>query len=316
MKKSTPFGELEIFDAHAHFFSHRFFSALARQSPLLRRESDMDRRMSELTGFTLPPVKAAELGGIWAEELDHHRVSSALMIASLPGDEESVAEASAAYPDKITGAFMFDPTAPDAEATLKRAFDELSLRVVCLFPAMHRYGVAECEGVRAAASLAAERRGTAILVHCGALSVGIRHKLGLPSHFDLHYSNPLDLHLLAKEFGRTNFIIPHFGAGMFRETMLVADLCPNIYVDTSSSNKWMNYEPQPLDLQTVLRRAINVLGTERLLFGTDSSYFPRGWNSSVFEAQCAALGEVNISHEQAAAIFGGNLRRLLDLKRI
>lgn len=316
MKRITPFGELQISDAHAHFFSHRFFSALARQSPLFQGEADPGARMSDLTGFTMPPTSAAELGRVWASELDRHEVSSALMMASVPGDEESVAEAAAAHPDRITGAFMFDPTRPDAEARVKRAFDELNLKVVCLFPAMHRYSAAECEGVRVAAALAGERKGTAVLVHCGALSVGIRRKLDLPSHFDLRYSNPLDLHLLAKEFNRTNFIIPHFGAGMFRETMMVADLCPNIYVDTSSSNKWMSYEPRPLDLPAVFGRAISVLGEGRLLFGTDSSYFPRGWNSHIFEAQCAALSEINISHTQAGAIFGENLRRLLDLENV
>lgn len=317
MKKITPFGELEISDAHTHFFSHRFFSALARQSPLLQGgEHDLERRMSELTGFMMPPAKAVELGRVWAGELDRHRVSSALMMASIPGDEESVAEAAGAYPERIIGAFMFDPTQPEAEIRLRRAFDELNLRVVCLFPAMHRYSVTEFEGVRAVTALAGERRGTAVLVHCGALSIGIRHKLGLPSHFDLRYSNPLDLHLLAKEFDRTKFIIPHFGAGMFRETMMVADLCPNIYVDTSSSNKWMSYEAQALDLTTVFRRAIDVLGEERLLFGTDSSYFPRGWNSSVFDAQCTAMSEIGLDQEGAAAIFGGNLRRLLSEHRM
>ncbi len=40
----------------------------------------------------------------------------------------------------------------------------------------------------------------AVFVHCGAISVGIRKKLGLASQFNLHYSNPLDLHPVALHF--------------------------------------------------------------------------------------------------------------------
>ena len=314
LKKTTPFGSLEVFDAHTHFFSRRFFETLIKQSPQLSAESNAIERAAEMTGWTMPPLDPAELAAIWKSEFDRHGVSGALMIASVPGDEESVAAAVAAFPDRIAGAFMFDPTKPDAETRARRAFDDLGLRVVCLFPAMHHYSVAENEGVRAVVAAASEKPGTAVFVHCGALSVGVRKKLGLPSAFDLRRSNPLDIYRLAAEFPKTNFIVPHFGAGMFRETMMLADLCPNVYVDTSSTNKWMKYEAAPVDLPLVFKRALDVVGHERLLFGTDSSFFPRGWIASVFDAQVEALDEIGASEEQARAIFGGNLRRLLNLE--
>jgi predicted TIM-barrel fold metal-dependent hydrolase len=75
----------------------------------------------------------------------------------------------------------------------------------------------------------------------------------------------------------------------------------------------MSYEPSPVDLPTVFKRALAVVGSRRLLFGTDSSFFPRGWNADVFYAQVNALLEIGASEEQARAIFGGNLRRLLGL---
>jgi len=316
LKKTTPFGDLEVFDAHTHFFSHKFFETLISQSPQLGKESNAIERVGAMTGWTMPPREPAELAAIWASEFDRHGVSGALMIASVPGDEESVAAAAAAFPDRIAGAFMFDPTKPDAESRARRAFDDLGLRVVCLFPAMHHYSMAENEGARAVAALASERPGTAVFVHCGALSVGVRKKLGLPSLFDMRRSNPLEIYRLAAEFSKTKFIIPHFGAGMFRETMMLADLCPNVYVDTSSMNKWMRYEavpPSQFDLPMIFKRALDVVGCERLLFGTDSSFFPRGWVASVFDAQIDALSRIGASEEQARAIFGGAIKRLLNL---
>ena len=313
MKKTIPFGDLEVFDAHTHFFSHRFFETLISQSPQLSCESNAIERVGEMTGWTMPPRDPAELAAVWASEFDRHGVSGALMIASVPGDEESVAAAVAALPDRIAGAFMFDPTKPDAESRARRTFDDLGLRVVCLFPAMHHYSMAENEGVRAVAALANERPGTAVFVHCGALSVGARKKLGLPSLFDMRRSNPLDIYRLAAEFAKTKFIIPHFGAGMFRETMMLADLCPNVYLDTSSTNKWVKYEAAPIDLPMIFKRAIDVAGSERLLFGSDSSFFPRGWVASVFDAQIDALSRIGAGEEQARAIFGGSIRRLLNM---
>lgn len=311
MNKTTPFGSLEILDAHCHLFSHRFFTTLAGQSPQLSQLPDPVSRIGELTGWVMPPNDPARLGAAWKDELDRHEVQAALLIASVPNDEESVAAAVAADPDRLAGAFMFDPTRPDAEARARRAFDEFGLRVACLFPAMHHFSITECEGVRAVASLAAARPGTAVFVHCGALSVGVRKKLQLPSPFDIRRGNPLELCRVTAEFARARFIVPSFGAGLFRETMLLADLCPNVYVDTSSSNKWMAYEAAPVDLAVIFKRALAVLGPERLLFGTDSSFFPRGWNAEIFHTQINALLEAGISEEQAQAILGGNLRRLL-----
>lgn len=313
MKKRTIFGEIEIYDAHAHFFSRKFFETLVSQSPHLSREADSIGRVAEMTGWTMPPDDPAELAAIWKEELDRHGISAAMLMASVPGDEDSIAAAVAGLPQRIIGGFMFDPTKPDAEARARRSFDELKLRVACLFPAMQHYSMAESEGARAVVALAGERPGTAVFVHCGVLSVGARKKLGLPSRFDMRYSNPLDLYRLASEFPKAQFIIPHFGAGMFREAMMLADLCPNVYLDTSSSNNWIKYDLAPVDLSTVFTRALAVVGHQRLLFGTDSSFFPRGWQAEVFETQVKTLAEIGMSGEQAMAILGGNLRRLLGI---
>ncbi|HYI97260.1 MAG TPA: amidohydrolase family protein, partial [Bryobacteraceae bacterium] len=155
------------------------------------------------------------------------------------------------------------------------------------------------------------RSGIVVFVHCGVLSVGIRGKLGLPSHYDMRYSNPLDVHAVASRFPRTSFVIPHFGAGYFREALMVADLCPNIYFDTSSSNSWVKYQVPMMDVRDAFRRSIDLLGAHRLLFGTDSSYFPRGWRRSLFEAQANLLFDLGVGLDDAALILGANLRRIL-----
>jgi predicted TIM-barrel fold metal-dependent hydrolase len=152
--------------------------------------------------------------------------------------------------------------------------------------------------------------GALVYVHCGALSVGFRRKLGLPSHFDMRYSNPIDLHDLAGAHPSVKFVIPHFGAGYFREALMLADLCPNVYLDTSSSNGWMRYQSEELTLERVFAKALSVVGPKRLLFGSDSSWFPRGWVRPVFEAQVKALAGIGADEATARAVLGGNLMRI------
>ena len=174
---------------------------------------------------------------------------------------------------------------------------------------MHRYVLSDPRA-EAVINSAVDFGGPAVFVYCGVLTVGIRKKLGLPSPFDMRFSNPLELHATALRHPDLKFVLPHFGAGYLREALMLADLCPNVYLDTSSSNSWMRYEG--LDLKTVFRRALDVMGAHRLLFGTDSSYFPRGWNYEIFEAQTRAMLDLGISSTDARLIIGENLPRLFE----
>jgi predicted TIM-barrel fold metal-dependent hydrolase len=166
--------------------------------------------------------------------------------------------------------------------------------------------------VQQVVEIAAGRPRTAVFVHCGVLSVGVRRKLGLPSKFDLRLGDPLAVARLALSYPNLPFIIPHFGAGMFRESLMAADTCPNIHLDTSSSNSWIRYTPG-LTLEAVFRTAISIAGPRRLLFGTDSSFFPRGWQRAIYDAQKAALDAAEVPAQDQSLIFGGNFDRLFPL---
>jgi len=282
-------------DAHCHFFSTPFFAALGGDAALAKLGWD-------------PPGSAESLADRWVAELDRHRVVRAALIASAPGDAASVEAAVARHPSRLVGFFMVDPTQPDAAARAAAAIDRGGMRAICLFPAMHRFSIQDGRA-DAIFAVAAARPGTAMFVHCGVLSVGVRRKLGLPSPFDIRFGNPLDLHAVALGYPAVPIIIPHFGAGLFREALMVADLCPNVLFDTSSSNGWMKYQAE-LTLSSVFRQALAVLGPDRLLFGSDSSFFPRGWVRDVHERQLAALDDIGAGIDVREKVFGGNFDRL------
>jgi len=306
----TAIGEIAVSDAHAHFFSRSFFEALGRQMEGHDGERPAEAALERL-GWEPPPRDNTELAVRWVKELDKHGVDKIALMASLPGDEPAVADAVRAFPDRIHGYFMLNPLAPDAVERVGRALDTLGLRGICLFPAMHRFSVQD-ERLRPIYELASERKGVVVFVHSGVLTVGVRKKLGLPSRFDMSLSNPIDLHRVALEFPKANFVIPHFGAGYFREVLMLGDLVPNVYLDTSSSNSWTKYQVPPVSLETVFAQAIEIYSPQRLLFGSDSSFFPRGWNQQIFETQFPILQEIGLGLGEVQAILGGNLERLLS----
>jgi predicted TIM-barrel fold metal-dependent hydrolase len=283
-----------INDAHCHFFSTPFFAPLGGEAALAK------------LGWEAPG-DAEALADRWVAELDRHQVSRAALIASVPGDAASVAAAVKRHRERFVGFFMVDPTQPEAAAKAAEAIAAGGLRAICLFPAMHRYAIQDDRAMRLF-DVAAAAPGTAVFVHCGVLSVGVRRKLGLPSPFDIRFGNPLDLHAVALGHPQVPIIIPHFGAGLFREALMVADLCPNVLLDTSSSNGWIKYVG--LSLADVFRQALAVAGPDRLLFGSDSSFFPRGWVRAVYEQQSAALAEIGASADVRGKIFGGNFEQI------
>jgi hypothetical protein len=290
-------------DSHCHFFSTGFFETLSRQRGLNDSVPDL---CTELQWD--PPGSAWTLADRWIQEMDANGVIRAALIASVPGDETSVGAAVARHPERLVGFFMLDPSAADAVDRTRRAITDLRLRGICLFPAMHHVPLAD-ERVRRIVEVAAEHPGVAVFVHCGALSIGVRKKLGLPSRFDLTLGNPLAVAHLAAAFPAVPFIIPHFGAGLFREALIAIDTCRNVHLDTSSSNSWVRYTPG-LTLESAFASVLAIAGPSRLLFGTDSSFFPRGWQKAIHAQQREALASLGVDAADQELIFAGNFDRL------
>jgi len=105
-------------DAHIHFFSTRFFAALARQRQALKPAASAD--VWRELGWDDPGSDEA-LADRWVQELDRHGVDRAALIASIPGDEVSVAAAVARHPSRFVGFFMLDASTADTSERTHRA---------------------------------------------------------------------------------------------------------------------------------------------------------------------------------------------------
>jgi hypothetical protein len=145
------------------------------------------------------------------------------------------------HPDRFWGFFMANPIRrPDGVERVQKPWPA-ALQGVCLFPAMHRYAVG---GPARAPCLSKPprripARSSSCIAACSRWACG-----GSWAAFAVRYALFQSHRPACRRHGvpQVNFVIPHFGAGYFREALMLCDLCPNVYLDTSSSNSWVRYQ--------------------------------------------------------------------------
>lgn len=298
----------EILDCHIHFFTHTIMERWRR-----RREADNpriaaaaarnhERHMQKANNTQWEaPQDAADAARRWLAELDRAGVSRGCFMAPTAEDEELTEFLR--HSDRFIGLSWINATEPEAAATLER--ERAAGKVgVKLYPVSAAYHVNDrrCYPFYEAAA----RTGMFVLIHLG-VTVGY--------NADLAYANPLDLHPVARDFPDVNFVVAHFGAGFMRESLMLAYQQENVHFDTSGSNNWIRTQVEKLTLAQVFGRFIEGAGAERILYGSDSTNFPRGYRVNVLEEQLQALEELDMTDEQRALILGGNLKRLMSANR-
>src|SRR6478672_8178904 len=110
----TPWSEVEVADAHVHFFSPNFFLSLASQC------QKTPEAVEAILGWQIPR-RPEDLADTWVRELDRHGVSRSVLIASIPADEHSVTAAVQRHPNRFYGYFMLNPIGGDTRERVERA---------------------------------------------------------------------------------------------------------------------------------------------------------------------------------------------------
>ena len=171
----TPWGDLAVTDAHVHFFSRRFFRSARRRR---RRLPQSRPRWAGTSPRRTPPNWPAPGPPSWTATASPRSV----LIASMPGDEPSVLAAAAAVPGRFFAYAMVNPLAAGRRRARRGSMPSASSPPCTATPCTTRASTPVLEQAAA--------QNCAVFVHCGVLTVGVRKKLGLPSPFDMRFSNP------------------------------------------------------------------------------------------------------------------------------
>ena len=313
MMESSAQADVPVLDFHAHFpvraepdaaqveYVRRFGDA---KWAVIRRHLAADQEAwRRAWGFPAPEPAGddADMAARWAQEVERHRLVRVVFVTG--GGNERLALALKPYSDKFVGFAHHDPFAPDAPAALERAVRTFGLRGYKIIAPHHQDRL---DGERLYPLWeTAERLKIPVLIHFGPL----RYE-GIVAGPNI---SPLVLQDVARAFPEVPFVVPHFGCGYPRELLHLMWVCGNVYVDTSGSNEWMRWMPYALDLKALFGKFLETVGPQRIVFGTDSSWFPRGFARRYLQVQFQACRELGLGQDALRLIFAGNAARLLGL---
>jgi predicted TIM-barrel fold metal-dependent hydrolase len=296
---------IPVVDAHSHYFTADTMRSWLSRGRTLESFSNRTKTRTDMTSIELPDENW-DTAQRWVDELDRYGVEAmGVMVGAEAYDEFLVTMKR--FPGRFIGYANISPSEPDAAEKVRKAAMD-GFKGIKLYPSSWRSIKVYDEAVYP------------VYEEC------LRHDLLVFLHFgitiggqaDLRNGNPIDIQVPSRDFPDLRFIIAHFGAGWFREVLLMQYQADNVYMDSSGSNSWMRYLPYDLDLKQIFRKAVQAGGSHKVLFGTDSTFFPRSWRINVLEAQYGACKELVadgvLTDEDIHRIFYGNILKLTGFK--
>jgi predicted TIM-barrel fold metal-dependent hydrolase len=243
-----------------------------------------------------------EEADLWVGELDRYGINRIGFVTG--GGNDRLAEVVRRHPDDFVGFAHHEPFGDEAAWELERAVTSLGLKGYKLIaPTLSR--PINDPSANATWEVAA-KHGIPVLIHFGMLGgaggIAFNDKI-----------NPALLEPVARAFPTVNFVVPHFGIQFVKELLFLCWACPNVHVDTSGSNQWVRWMPYQLTLDDLFRKFLETIGPERIIFGTDSSWFPRGFAIRYLQDQIRICRFIGLRHDDLQLIFGGNAARLLRI---
>ena len=190
-------------------------------------------------------------------------------------DNDAVERAVTAHPDRFTGWFFVNPTAPAALDELSRRLRRPGWIGVKAHPFWHRYPVAALDDVAALC----QDLGKPMLVHLGA------------------GKGRGDFRRLPDRFPRLKVVYAHAGIPWYRTLWADAVRRENVFVDLSSPylDKALRYE------------ALRSLGAARCLYGSDGPYgYPAAGGGYDHGAILGQIQRSGLSQSDLDRVLGGN----------
>jgi hypothetical protein len=293
----------DVIDAHVHLFTvgllEEWLATMPPESMQRFRTVLKERRFGRRGDQVLPDMTPAQTARWYAERLRDADVAKALVVSVAP-DNEWTREFLREARGHVHALCNLDPRDPGAPDLLQREI-AAGFRGVKLLPVNRCFRLSDpaCRPFFEAA----DALGVAVTVHYG---------VSVDPGADLRYADPIDLSPVARDFPNISFVVAHFGAGWLESVLRVAYQCPNVCVDSSGTNNWLDHHVPRMDLAQVFERCLTALGPERVMFGTDSNTTApyRTW---IRRMQQRTLEELGVSAGVLDLVMRGNASRIFRL---
>jgi uncharacterized protein len=223
---------------------------------------------------------ARQSGADLVAKLDAAGVDKAVMFPFVEGNftNDPIKEAFDEYPDRLIPFCAVNPWVDGAAAEVRRCVSEWSFKGLKLHPTINGFHLSDRMLVNPLFEVA-EEFGIPVIVH------GASDLLNCPAEFAI----------MAERFPRVNLLMAHMGFfWLVGQAVEFAGKYPNLYLETSRAPIF--------EIQT----AVNALGPDKVIWGTDSPFVDYYWEFKKMERATS-------DQSGYAKIVGGNIARLLGL---
>lgn len=274
-----------IIDGHAHMLNYNIAKSM-NITPKISRYMKND--------FTNHTVK--EHVNAWLSAMDRHNIEKTVFMstASLNRDFTDFINSS----ERFIGFAKVNPIEKNALKKLKK---EKGMKGIKLYATNDGFDVScDCNEIYDYC----EKNKLPIVIHFG-VTIGGKS--------DLFHGNPVMLSRVLREYPDINFTVAHFGAGFFRELLMLKYKQDNLFVDTSGTNNWIEYQDNPFALKDVFKKTIKVFTSKNIIFGSDTRIFPYGYRENIMNQQLSILRKLGLKQESINDIMYNNARRIFRI---
>lgn len=308
--------DFKVIDSHMHF-QVKDYEMVSTKSDYIEKhgaekynklqeknkyQSNLWRKTWEFPSPELVCDNVKETAKRWIEEMEKNNLEKAVFVTG--GGNQVLSEIINLYPDKFIGYAHHNPFTKDADSKLEYAIKNLNLKGYKIL-APDLLGKLDDPILNPLWDVA-EKYEIPVLIHFGIMGAAG----GIADSYNI---SPMVIHDVARAYPDIPFIIPHFGCGHPEQLLQLAWVCPNVYVDTTGSNQWTRWMPYPLTVKDLFKKFYETVGPKRIIFGTDSEWFPRGFVKRYLDDQLRDCYELGMKEDEIKGIFRDNIAGLLKI---
>lgn len=213
------------------------------------------------------------------EQMEEYAIARTILTGSSFRGNEEVAEAYAAFPDKIIPLVWMNPLMDDVEAKMDKYIDQKGFQGIKMQPLFDAF-VADDPVVYPVMDFA-KAADVPVFIHCGHPP----------------YSLPWSIALLAERYPEVKVVMIHMGHGhgvYIDASIRMARRYPNLYLEMSG-----------MPMGSKIKEAYETVGHNRILFGIDSPFHhPTVEIQKVLSCGLDDKALADIFYNNAAALMG------------
>ncbi len=235
----------------------------------------------------------------WLSEMDRFSVEKTVFMATSSLNKDFIDFINSS--SRFIGFAKINPSLTNAVSILKKEYEN-GMSGVKLYATNDGFDVS-CDYCKPIYEYCTKKK-LPIVIHFG-VTIGGKS--------DLYHGNPVMLSRVLREFPDVKFTVAHFGAGYFRELLMLKYRQNNLFVDTSGTNNWIDFQDNPFTLKDVFKKTLQVFSPQNIIFGSDTRIFPNGYRENILKEQMSILKNINLSDRDIEDIMYYNAKRIFNI---